>query len=82
MLSVIATIGVFIALIFLLILRNLRTATKIKRLEWDLSTVTAADYTVQMPINKKAYLKWREEVYNAPDGPFTKGIAPMTAYKN
>lgn len=78
----VATIGVFIALLFLLVLRNLRKATKIKRLEWDLSTVTAADYTVSMPINKPAYLKWREEVYNAPDGPFAKGVAPMTAYKN
>jgi len=35
-----------------------------------------------MKIDKKAYLKWREEVYNAPDGPFTRGVAPMTAYKN
>jgi len=44
--------------------------------------VTAADYTVEMSLDKQAYLKWREDVFNAPDGPFTKGIAPMTAYKH
>jgi hypothetical protein len=32
-------------------------------IEWDCSTVTAGDYTVEFPIQQEHYLKWRDEVY-------------------
>lgn len=69
-------------LIFMMIIRCLRKQAIIQRLEWDLSTVTAADYTVEMDVKPKAYHAWLDNVYNVSGGPKDRGIAPVTAFKD
>lgn len=54
-LSVIATIGLFICLVYLQVIRSLRQGAKIQALEWDLSTISAGDYTVEFDIKSKYY---------------------------
>lgn len=78
-LCVIAVIGVFVNLLFLQIIRTLRQNAKIQRLEWDLSTITAGDYTVELDIKSKAYKNWVETEYL--NGAEQHNVAPVTAYK-
>jgi len=77
---VIATLGLFICLVYLQVIRSLRQGAKIKSLEWDLSTITAGDYTVEFNIYSNAYKNWKQNEY-IQGGAFSDGIAPVTAYK-
>ena len=44
-----------IALLFILSLQQLWRGGKIQQLEWDMSTITAGDYTVTFDIKAKSY---------------------------
>ena len=70
-----------IALLFTISMRMQYQGGKIQQLEWDMSTVTAGDFAVEMPITKAAYDQWKDEVYRAPGGPFERQIAPALALK-
>jgi hypothetical protein len=40
---------------------------KINQVEWDMNTITAADYTVELKINKESYIEWSKEIYKTGD---------------
>lgn len=79
-LSVIATLGLFMCLVYLQVIRTLRQGAKIQQLEWDLSTITAGDYTVEFNIQSSAFKEWKQTEY-IQGGAFSDGIAPVAAYK-
>ena len=54
---------------------------KIKQLEWDISTVTAGDYTVEFDIPAKAYQDWYDGAYKARGGEFEQGYSPALSLK-
>jgi len=41
-----------------------------KQIDWDMSTVTAGDYTVEFTIDREGYDDWKSSRYEAPGGPF------------
>lgn len=45
------------------------------QLEWDMATITAGDYTVEMEIKKETYISWYDEHYKVPGGDYEKGIS-------
>lgn len=59
--SIVACIAVFSCLFFLVMNFYLRRMTQIKHVEWDVATVTAGDYTVDMKINQRQYFTYMEE---------------------
>lgn len=42
--------GVLICLLFTVSIRSMYQGGKIQRIEWDMATVTAGDYSVEFPI--------------------------------
>ena len=55
---------------------------KIQQIEWDVTTVTAGDFSVEFTIKKEDYLQWKDTVYEAAGGPMeTKQQAPAFALK-
>jgi len=74
-------LGLLICGLWTINVRWLYQGGKIQRLEWDMATITAGDYTVEFPINYTNYLKWRNEFYLLPGGPESQGISPGLALK-
>ena len=63
----IAIVTIIIMLVgygFTLIITNQRQLTHIEQLKYDLNTVTAADFTVEMDISRRAYLDFLKNEYN------------------
>lgn len=79
--SVAVVTGTLICLLFNVLIKFLFQGGKIKQLTWDMSTITAGDYTVEFEITKERYLQWRNETYEAPGGPKENGVAPAHALK-
>ena len=50
-------------------------------MEWDLSTITAGDYTVEYPITPDGYRRWYNNEYRKPAGDYENGIAPASSLK-
>ena len=69
-----------ISLLFVLVLQKLYKGGKIQQLEWDISTVTAGDYTVEFDIDKNHYSRWHE-TYNQSGGECEMGYAPALSLK-
>ena len=61
--------GVLIVLLYTISIRYLFQGSKIQVIEWDMTMVTARDFSTEFPIKQASYDKWKEEVYEAPDGP-------------
>ena len=58
--------SVLIAFLFTVSIRFMYQGGKIQMIEWDCSTVTAGDYSVEFPMEDKSiYLRWRDSVYEA-----------------
>lgn len=55
------TTGILISLIFMIWLRYAAQGSKIKALEFDISTITSGDYTVELPIDSDDYKKWLKD---------------------
>lgn len=51
----ISAIGVFTALYILITLFYLRKQVQLNQIEWDISTVTAGDYTVDIKITPSMF---------------------------
>ena len=62
-LSLAVTTGSLLCLLFTFGIKYLFQKGKIQQLEWDMSTITAGDYTVTFDILKKNYKSWLEESY-------------------
>jgi len=56
--AVIGFLAMLMACLLLIWTRYAMQSSKIEMLEFDVATVTAADYTVEMKIKKKAYDDW------------------------
>ena len=71
-----------IAYLFTISLRHLYQGDKIRQLEWDMATITAGDYTVELKIDKSHYLRWKESEYKRPGGDFENKVSPAMSLKN
>jgi hypothetical protein len=54
---------------------------KINQVEWDVATITANDYTVEMKIRRSKYKEWYEKEYKKPGGDYEKDIPPAMSFK-
>lgn len=70
-----------ISLFFVLTLQKLYKGGKIEELEWDISTVTAGDYTVEFDIPKESYSEWYDNMYKRRGGEFDTGYSPALSLK-
>jgi len=59
-----------ISLLFVIVLSKLYKGGKIEQLEWDVSTVTAGDYSVEFDIPRENYENWYNTVYKKSAGEF------------
>ena len=57
----IASMGVFIALFFVVYVDYLRATFKNLNIEWDVKTITAGDYSVEVEITDKMWKKYDED---------------------
>ena len=70
-----------ISLLFVLTLVWLFKGGKIKQLEWDISTVTAGDYSVEFEIPADRYNHWYNNIYKQSGGECDQGYAPALSLK-
>ena len=73
--------AVLISFLFTVSIRSMYQGGKIQQLEWDMSTVTAGDYSVELPISKDTYMNWKENEYRKPGGDFENQVAPAISLK-
>lgn len=71
----------FIAYLFTIAIRQLYQGGKIQRLEWDMATITAGDYTVELQIDEDGYRSWYNNDYRKPGGDFENDVAPALSLK-
>lgn len=76
----IGTIGILIAFMFMLWIRWSFQGAKIDLLEFDVATITAGDYTVEVKFAKEEYNDWYENVYRPTL--MDSGISTALALKN
>ena len=50
-------------------------------LEWDMSTITAGDYTLELRIPPDAYEGWYTTEYKAQGGDFENDVPPAVSLK-
>jgi len=75
------TIGVLICILFTVSIRAMYQGGKITQIEWDVTTVTAGDFSVEFTIQGAKYEAWKQDVYRAPNGYFENNHAPAAALK-
>ena len=56
--------GIFIALFFVSFINYLKSVFKITAVEWDVKTITAGDYSVEVQITKRMWQKFLNDVYD------------------
>jgi len=79
-LCIVVLFGGLTCMLFLLFLRWLHYKGVINQAEWDCSTITVSDYSVELPIRKKSYKKWYQETYlNSEDA--ANNVAPVMSLK-
>ena len=59
----IACLGVFICLFFVVYLDYLKSIFKNLNIEWDVKTITAGDYSVEVDISEKMWNNFLNEIY-------------------
>jgi len=74
-------ICVLIAYLFTIMLRHLYQGGKVQQLEWDMSTITAGDYTVEFKIGADNYRQWYNNEYRKPNGDFEHDVSPALSLK-
>ena len=70
-----------ISLLFVVALQYLYQNGKIMHLKWDISTVTAADYSVEFDIPSDTYYSWYNNDYKSYYGEFGQGYSPALSLK-
>jgi hypothetical protein len=53
-----------------MMLRWMNYNGKINQVEWQMSTLTVSDYSVEHDIDTKAYNEWKDNFYMKKDGPY------------
>lgn len=59
----IASLGVFICLFFVVYVDYLKSVFKNLNIEWDVKTITAGDYSVELDLSVKMWHNFLNEVY-------------------
>lgn len=77
----ITAFGILTCCLFTIFTRWLYFKGKLNQVEWDMATITAADYTVEMRIKPKPYKAWFEQEYMKPGGDHSKEIPPLMSLK-
>lgn len=67
--------------IFSIFVRWMHLQGKVNQIEWDMATITASDYTVEMTIHKNDYDEWYSRDYKKPGGDFDKDVPPSMSLK-
>lgn len=70
-----------ICLFFTASIRWLFQGQKIKQLEWDMATVTAGDYSVELDISKDMYQHWYHTEFSKAGGDLSLRVAPALSLK-
>ena len=65
---IVGTTAILISLLFNVVIRYLFQGTKLTVIDWDLATVTASDYAVEIDIRKASYENWKKEKYEGAGG--------------
>ena len=73
--------GVLICLLFFFSIRFKVEEGDVKEQEWDLATITAGDYTVELTITPEMYQLWKSENYDNQPAMRDGRIAPAAALK-
>ncbi len=55
--------GLLICCLFTILTKWLHSKGKINQIEWNMATITAGDYTVELKIKPKSFKAWYENVY-------------------
>ena len=55
--------AILIALLFTILMRKLYQGGKMQKIDWDMATITAGDYTAELPISLASYNEWKTEHY-------------------
>ena len=76
-----SAVAVCIAFFFTISIRYMYQGGKMKQIDWDMSTITAGDYTVEFNIPRIAYDNWFNEQYIRSGGPKDKDESPALALK-
>ena len=66
----ITSTAVCIALLFTLTIRYLFQGGKMQQIDWDMTTITAGDYSVEFTIDKDVYDNWKNNTFMGPGGIF------------
>ena len=53
--------GTLICCTFTFVIRWLKKKSRLDQINWDMKTITASDYSVELKISKSNYKKWYEE---------------------
>ena len=72
--------GSLICLLFSIFVHWIYMTGKLHQVEWDLATISAADFSVEFPIKKDSYQKWYDKAYKL-RGPELAGTSPSFALK-
>lgn len=68
---IVGCIGTFIYLFSLNFLEYIQQVQKYKYVDFDVKTITAADYSVEFEISEKQYAHWKK-YYNQEDNPMSE----------
>jgi len=60
----VSCLGLFAAFLFVICLHFLKKASRLRFLDWDITTITLGDYSVEYTIDKEGYEWFLENVYN------------------
>lgn len=75
-------ICILISYLFTISLRHLYQGGKVQQLEWDMSTITAGDYTVELVIDETEYRQWYNHEYRKDRGDYENKISPALSLKS
>ena len=67
--------------VFAIFLRFKFFTSLINQSQWNVLSITAADYSVELPIEKEALKRWIDEVYNSPTGENANKVSLLLSLK-
>lgn len=78
--SLISCLSIFVASLFIIVVYFVKKNSQMKQLDWDISTITPGDYTLQLEITADAYKWFLTEIYEKNDFE-SQGISRAYALK-
>ena len=65
---------------FAILVRWLFVKGKLNQIEWDMATTSAGDFSVELHVHKKDYLRWYNDEYRQSED-FNQDVPPSMALK-